>query len=133
VRGLCGGFVLTRRSDPHSLGEYDQHLFLISFKYINKFGSFAAPLYEELELPMSNSVDEGSAQYPFNEVFADNVDFPDSEVSTSPWGKSPSKLIALQVLAEGKAHPRFRRNIINECCKRPCTVSHMMKYCGTRT
>ncbi|CAL8119908.1 unnamed protein product [Orchesella dallaii] len=27
-------------------------------------------------------------------------------------------------------HRRYRRNIIDECCKKPCSVNDMLRYCG---
>ena len=27
-------------------------------------------------------------------------------------------------------HLRFRRTIIDECCKKPCSVNEMRRYCG---
>lgn len=53
------------------------------------------------------------------------------------WNLTPSKLVAFKVLSENAKgsesrqgnHNRFRRNIVDECCKRPCSHSHMIKYC----
>lgn len=41
------------------------------------------------------------------------------------------KALALKVLTEGASHQRFRRTIIDECCKKPCTAMEMIKYCGS--
>ena len=41
-----------------------------------------------------------------------------------------SKSLALKVLTESKAHQRFRRNISDECCRKPCSINDMVKYCG---
>ncbi|ODM96709.1 Bombyxin C-1 [Orchesella cincta] len=42
-----------------------------------------------------------------------------------------TKGFALKLLAEPPAvHQRFRRNIIDECCKKPCAINQMLKYCA---
>jgi len=42
-----------------------------------------------------------------------------------------NKAFALKMLAEPpKTHQRFRRNIIDECCKKPCAMGQMLKYCA---
>jgi len=44
---------------------------------------------------------------------------------------SSAKSFALKMLAEPpKTHQRLRRNIIDECCKKPCGVGQMLKYCA---
>ncbi|CAG7727511.1 unnamed protein product [Allacma fusca] len=45
------------------------------------------------------------------------------------WPNNP-KSLAFKILTESKAHQRFRRNISDECCKKPCSVNDMVKYCG---
>ncbi|CAL8119912.1 unnamed protein product [Orchesella dallaii] len=42
-----------------------------------------------------------------------------------------TKGFALKLLAEPpNVHQRFRRNIIDECCKKPCAMNQMLKYCA---
>lgn len=44
---------------------------------------------------------------------------------------SSSKAFALKTLSEPpRTHQRFRRNIIDECCKKPCAMTQMLKYCA---
>jgi hypothetical protein len=46
-------------------------------------------------------------------------------------GSGSTKAFALKMLAEPpKTHQRFRRNIIDECCKKPCAMGQMLKYCA---
>jgi hypothetical protein len=82
---------------------------------------------------MSNSID-GMMDYQNDNAFdAGLIDFPESGDS---WGIVPSKsLMSYKMLSESKPqqpqqqHARFRRNIIDECCKRPCPRTQMIKYC----
>jgi len=55
--------------------------------------------------------------------------FDDSETDNLLWSRSP-KAMALRLLTEGKVHHRYRRDIIRDCCYRPCAVSSLVKYCG---
>jgi len=105
VRGLCGSSTHERRSDP---------------------GFTLNGMLEELTIP-SNSLypGDGSAQYANDGESDPSADYQQEQ----DWNRSP-KMLALKVLAEGKGHQRYRRNIIDECCKRPCTFNHMLKYCG---
>lgn len=44
---------------------------------------------------------------------------------------SSNKAFALKMLTEPPAtHQRFRRNIVEECCKKPCALDQMVKYCA---
>jgi len=100
VRVLCGGMVMTKRSAHFSL----------------------APLYDELELPMSNTLDgmEQDGEFIIGSV--------DNEADNGSFSSKPTYSMQ-KWFSQGKAHPRFRRNIIDECCKRPCSHMHMLNYC----
>jgi len=102
VRVLCGGMVMTKRSAPFSL----------------------APLYDELELPMSNTLGgmEQDGEFGVGAV-ENNEGYNNGLFSNKP-------MYSMQKwFSQDKAHPRFRRNIIDECCKRPCSHMHMLNYC----
>lgn len=41
-----------------------------------------------------------------------------------------SRQQALTMLQVGEYSRNKRKGIINECCKRPCSVDHLKQYCG---
>jgi len=104
LRALCQGSYagLTRRSDPGMRATTDES----DYREPNNNEILDSSLY-----PIGNH-EEGTPS--------------DFELM---WPYNP-KLLAMKLITEGGAHQRFRRNIIEECCHKPCTRVAMQKYCG---
>jgi len=155
IRNLCQGnyAALTRRSDPALLaskpatkirmkGNVESvggvlspaavfHFSFLFFWLFQDAGSYEEESkngVEKLFPPSLNSEYSPLQQ----DLEADNWEPTDNAVPTdfeTLWPKSP-KALAMRILGEGPSHRRLRRSVSDECCKRPCGVRTMLKYCG---
>ncbi|ODM96714.1 hypothetical protein Ocin01_09960 [Orchesella cincta] len=73
--------------------------------------------------PMTN-LDETNLDATAEEKFEYNPE------SLSPKQKEKLKRGNKGTSSSSTLHRRYRRNIIDECCKKPCSVNDMLRYCG---
>jgi len=107
LRALCHGrYAVARRSDP-------------SFR---PGGAMEESDYHELSTNDLSILPDSAIYHEGDNYSPNDIDL--------LWPYNP-KLMAFKILSEGPSHQRVRRNVIEECCKKPCTQSEMRKYCGT--